>query len=117
VKAPRKPDDIHGRRRRPNSRPAPDNPRRTAALGQSERVSVSMLRANINSALSDVTGMLSTAKDVAKGATIAHIDVTLAIDVDGAVGLLGTGIHASMQGSLTVRLEFPPDADGKPAGA
>lgn len=81
------------------------------------RVSVSMLRANINSALSDVTGMLGTAKDVTKGATIAHIDVTLAIDVDGSVGLLGTGIHASMQGSLTVRLEFPPDADGKSAGA
>src|SRR5712671_3159541 len=73
------------------------------------RVSVGMLRANINSALSDITSMLSTAKDVTEGATIAHIDVTLAIDVDGSVGMLGTGIHASMQGSLTVRLEFPQE--------
>jgi hypothetical protein len=73
------------------------------------RVSVGMLRANINSALSDITSMLSTAKDVTKGATIAHVDVTLAIDVDGSVGLLGTGVHASMQGSLTVRLEFPQE--------
>jgi hypothetical protein len=79
------------------------------------RVSVSMLRANINSALSDVISMISTAKDVAKGATIAHIDVTLAIDVDGSVGLMGTGIHASMQGSMTVRLEFP-EAENKSAG-
>ena len=78
------------------------------------RVSVSMLRANINSALSDVAGMLSSAKDVAKGATIAHIDVTLAIDVDGSVGLLGTGVHGSVQGSLTVRLEFPPGAENSP---
>ena len=46
-------------------------------------VSVGMLRANINSALSDITSMLSTAKDVTKGATIAHIDIMLAIDVDG----------------------------------
>ena len=73
------------------------------------RVSVGMLRANINSALSDITSMLSTAKDVIKGATIAYIDVTLAIDVDGSVGLLGTGVHASMQGSLTIRLEFPQE--------
>jgi len=78
------------------------------------RVSVGMLRANINSALSDITSMLSTAKDVTKGATIAHIDITLAIDVDGSVGLLGTGVHASMQGSLTVRLEFPQETGHTP---
>lgn len=75
------------------------------------RVSVAMLRANITSALSDITGMLSAAKDATKGAKIAHIDVTLAVDVDGSVGLLGTGIHASVQGSMTVRLEFPTNAD------
>jgi len=74
------------------------------------RVSVGMLRANISSALSDITGMLSTAKDATRGATIAHIDVTLGIDVDGSVGLLGTGIHASLQGSMTVRIEFPAKA-------
>ena len=74
-----------------------------------------MLRANINSALSDITSMLSTAKDVTKGATIAHIDIMLAIDVDGSVGLLGTGFHASMQGSLTVRLEFPRETGNAPA--
>jgi hypothetical protein len=80
------------------------------------RVSVGMLRANINSALSDITGMLSAARDAAQGARIAHIDVTLAIDVDGSVGLLGTGIHASTQGSMTVRLEFPADADNTEHG-
>jgi hypothetical protein len=75
------------------------------------RVSVGMLRANITSALSDISGMLSAAKDATKGAKIVHIDVTLAIDVDGSVGLLGSGVHASMQGSMTVRLELQTEAD------
>ena len=38
VKAPRKPDAIHGPRHRSNCGQAPDNPRRTATLRQSEHV-------------------------------------------------------------------------------
>jgi len=38
VRVPRKPDAIDGPRRRSDRDPAPDNPRRTAALRQSEHV-------------------------------------------------------------------------------
>jgi len=54
--------------------------------------------------MEQVADLVRAAKDAVGELGIVHVDVGLAIAVDGSVGLLGTAEGTSAKGTLTVRL-------------
>ncbi|MEA3155978.1 MAG: hypothetical protein QOK44_3567 [Betaproteobacteria bacterium] len=75
-------------------------------------VSLDTLKANIKELISECQEMFQDAAQPSADARIAHVDLSLAISVDGSVGLFGTAGGAEPGGGITVRLEFSQGAQG-----
>jgi hypothetical protein len=73
-------------------------------------VSLDTLKANIKELISECQEMFQDAAQPTGDARIAHVDLALAISVDGSVGLIGTAGGAEPGGGITVRLEFSKGA-------
>jgi hypothetical protein len=69
------------------------------------RVPVEAIKANLTAVMSEVGEMVLAAQKAVGNIKVSHVDVQLAIAVDGSVGLLGTGVSTKVTGTLTVRLE------------
>jgi hypothetical protein len=77
---------------------------RDELLGPSH-ISIEAIKKNLRTMMGDLEELVHSAQEGAGKLHLAHVDVQLAIAVDGSVGLLGTGVKTSTTGTLTVRLE------------
>jgi hypothetical protein len=69
-------------------------------------VPLDTLKASIKELIDECREMFQDATQASGDARIAHVDLSLAISVDGSVGLFGTPGAAEAGGGITVRLEF-----------
>jgi hypothetical protein len=72
----------------------------------SASVPLDALKENIRELIDECREMFRDASTSSEGAQIAHVDVAMAISVDGSVGIVGASGLGEAGGGFTVRLTF-----------
>jgi hypothetical protein len=72
----------------------------------SASVPLDAVKASMKALLRDYQEIFDEAWDDTGEATLSYVDLSLAIAVDGSVGLFGFKAGAEARGGITVRLEF-----------
>lgn len=86
--------------------PAPEFKRSPTDMMSNAAIPLEALKANMKALLRDCQQMFEEASETMGGATLSHVDLSLAIAVDGSVGLFGCKLGGEATGGITVRLEF-----------
>lgn len=81
-------------------------PADTGSMMASGRAPIAAIKANMNVLLADCRAMFEEASKSLEGGRLSHVDLSLAIALDGSVGLFGTRAGAEARGGMTVRIEF-----------
>jgi hypothetical protein len=75
------------------------------ALG-SNRVPVETIKANLKTVMQSVNSLVHATQGGIGDLVVSHVDVGVAISIDGSVGLVGTGTSTSAEATLRVRLRI-----------
>ena len=80
----------------------------------SRRIPIAALKANMSSVLSEVGQMFGEAREVLGHCRIDNVEISLAISMDGSIGLLGTELAAGAKGAIKLRLKFDEGLHPRP---
>ncbi len=70
------------------------------------QVPIEAITAGMTSVLKECGMMFEKVQEVVGKCQLAHVDLSLAIGVDGSVGLFGTKVSGEAKGGVVVRLTF-----------
>jgi hypothetical protein len=72
----------------------------------SNRVPVETIKANLKTVMENVKSLVHVTQGGMGDLVVSHVDVGVAISIDGSVGLIGTGANTSPEATLRVRLRI-----------
>ncbi len=72
---------------------------------ESNRIPVETIKANLKTVMESVSDLVLGTGGGVGDLRVCHVDVGVAIAIDGSVGLVGTGASASTEATLKVRLK------------
>ena len=73
---------------------------------ESNQVPVQTIQANLKTLMESVKILVHETQRAVGDLAVSHVDVGIAISIDGSVGLVGTGVNANTEATLKVRLRF-----------
>ncbi len=77
-----------------------------AATLSGVRVPTGAVKRSLQAFLENFSEIIDVVKEGVSGATVESMDINLAVEADGSIGLLGTGTKLSGKCGITLKIKF-----------